>query len=892
MKKDGKSIRPAIDFRRINAHSINQLYPIASIQEALASLAGNSIYGVIDGQNAYLAIELEEEYKDLTGISTTIGSFFFNRLPFGLQGATQTYSKAIATALEPLPEGTALPYLDDSKCPAKSFEEMIKKLDLLLEAFGKAGIIINAKKTKLFQDKVDYLGFEVSKDGIVTVKSYIEAIARIPAPTSVTEAKSLLGKFTYYKRFIEGFSEITRPIVRAYMDAEKSSHKNIKVTKEVRNAVELLKEKITSAPILAHPDWKSEQPFRVKTDFSCKDLGAKITQLQKYSLGVLQERVILYDSRRCTEIEGRYQSNKGELLAFIWACQKHRFLLYPRKFIFVADHIALKAIKTMAFPRSLSLRWLEIVANFNFTVEYRKAALHTDVDFLIRHVPHSNEDGDAAKPQEDKDTEQESHALIIHQISMNDSQEQDENAEGSFVKAQEEDEIIKEVKNWLSSGNAPEKKDLLEMQIDLRQYLGIIPALQVQPHGLLVRKKIEGEHPETKDLRPCIPTKLQEKIISRIHEEASHVRLHKLFHLILQRYGLPTPTKTIMRVISKCMTCKKKMDSVAHKLRSQKEIMYSTRTSDLMEILYLDFFGNLNPQSQGYSYILSCRDSFCRFIWLLPTKDMTATTVISSLSTNIFAYFGLPCYLKSDNSNSFTNSLLKEVCNKLQISCDTIPAYNYWPNMTARFHLDRGRFLRAMLDGKKKEKWADQLPWICLAANSTIHSTTQLSPFFVMFGRQPNIPMDIAHRGLHVQEAGADNLTPFPQKAAEHAAKIIKRMTEAFQTVKEAWKNDIDHRSRAYSGIATEGFKVRAKCLVFTPSRKKNVSDKLSSGWMGPFIKTKKLSEALYKVKTDSENGDKNGPKLPRGIISLSRMKLIGKNETESAPQSSVAHGS
>ena len=76
----------------------------------------------------------------------------------------------------------------------------------------------------------------------------------------------------------------------------------------------------------------------------------------------------------------------------------------------------------MAFPRSLSLRWLEIVANFNFTVEYRKVALPTDVDFLSRHVPHSNEDGDAAKPQEDEDTEQESNALIIHQISMNESQ--------------------------------------------------------------------------------------------------------------------------------------------------------------------------------------------------------------------------------------------------------------------------------------------------------------------------------------------------------------------------------------------------------------------------------------------------------------------------------------
>ena len=91
-----------------------------------------------------------------------IGSFFFQRLPFGLQGATQTYSQAIANALDPLPRGTALQYLDDAICPAKTFDEMVMKLDLLFGAFGDAGIIINAKKTNLFQDRVDYLGFEVS----------------------------------------------------------------------------------------------------------------------------------------------------------------------------------------------------------------------------------------------------------------------------------------------------------------------------------------------------------------------------------------------------------------------------------------------------------------------------------------------------------------------------------------------------------------------------------------------------------------------------------------------------------------------------------------------------------------------------------------------------------
>ena len=183
----------------------------------------------------------------------------------------------------------------------------------------------------------------------------------------------------------------------------------------------------------------------------------------------------------------------------------------------------------MAFPRSLSLRWLEIVANFNFTVEYRKAALHTDVDFLSRHVPNTEAGAKADSPSEDDgdddDIDQESNALIIHQISWKDNQGQDETTEECFKAAQEQDEIINRVKDWINSRKIPEKKELLQMPLELRQYLGIIPALQIQPNGLLVRKKLEGEHLETRQLRPCIPAKLQEKIIARIHQEAGHVRL-------------------------------------------------------------------------------------------------------------------------------------------------------------------------------------------------------------------------------------------------------------------------------------------------------------------------------------------------------------------------------
>ena len=120
---------------------------------------------------------------------------------------------------------------------------MLRKLDLLLNAFGEAGIIVSAKKSKLFEEAVNYLGFEVSKDGIGTVKAYTEAIRQIRMPETVTEMKFLIGKFSYHRRFIQGFAEAAAPLVESYTEAAKSNSSHIKPTKKLSTAVEELKEK-------------------------------------------------------------------------------------------------------------------------------------------------------------------------------------------------------------------------------------------------------------------------------------------------------------------------------------------------------------------------------------------------------------------------------------------------------------------------------------------------------------------------------------------------------------------------------------------------------------------------------------------------------------------------
>ena len=84
---------------------------------------------------------------------------------------------------------------------------------------------------------------------------------------------------------------------------------------------------------------------------------------------------------------------------------------------------------------------------------------------------------------------------------------------------------------------------------------------------------------------------------------------------------------------------------------------------------------------------------------------MLASTVVDSLNHNIFAYFGIPTFLKSDNHNCFTNNLLKEVCRRLQITPDTTVPHNHWSNLPERLHQDLGKYLRSRLEGRRKGDW-------------------------------------------------------------------------------------------------------------------------------------------------------------------------------------------
>ena len=234
-------------------------------------------------------------------------------------------------------------YLDDILVFGKSVDEMIQRLDTVFGKLRAFGLKIKPQKCTLFRREVKFLGHIVSAAGVATDPEKIKAVQEWEEPTSETELRSFLGLAGYYHRYVPSFAQIAKPLHQCIGKAtntkkgpKRKASQESPVFREKWNqyctlAFQRLKEKLTSAPVLAHPDFT--KPFVVETDASFRGLGAVLSQ---------EDGVIAYASRGLRPAErndANYSSMKLELLALKWAVtEKFRPYLMGSHFTVYTDN--------------------------------------------------------------------------------------------------------------------------------------------------------------------------------------------------------------------------------------------------------------------------------------------------------------------------------------------------------------------------------------------------------------------------------------------------------------------------------------------------------------------------------------------------------------------------
>lgn len=351
-KKDG-SLRLCVDYRRLNAKTVRDQFPLPRIEESIDAIGNAKWFSTMDLASGFNQVAMDEEDRHKTAFTTPFGIFEYNRMPMGMTNSPATFQRLMQTCLNDYIFQILLVYLDDIIVYSNTFDEHIERLDRVFTRLREHGLKLKPEKCKFLQHKVTYVGHQISSDGITTDPEKTRAVSEWKPPTTVKELRSFLGFCSYYRRFVKDFARIAGPLHQLVNNClhELKVEKKLKVpfmkrwNSECQTAFDALKTKLTHAPVLGFADYN--KPFIVETDASHVGLGAVLSQDQEG-----QRKVIAYASRRLRPSEKNprnYSSMKLELLALKWAVtEKFRTYLLGSKFEVFTDNNPLKYLQTTA----------------------------------------------------------------------------------------------------------------------------------------------------------------------------------------------------------------------------------------------------------------------------------------------------------------------------------------------------------------------------------------------------------------------------------------------------------------------------------------------------------------------------------------------------------------
>ena len=801
LKKNGKT-RWCVDYRQLNARTIKDPFPIGDIQSNLAYLHGSTVFSTCDALSAFHAVHLTDKAKPLTAFSTPSGHWQFRKMPFGLSNAPATYSRIVQLTLHQVPATMALPYLDDCLTHSKDLEEHFPALDRVFHAFGKSGIKLEPAKCHLFKQELTYLGHRVSKEGVSPVPEYVKIIEEWPLPTCRKELRTFMGKIGYYRRFIKDYAAISSPLNDKMVKDGTSETETFTPTEQYVAAFELLRKKLTEAPILAHPRWDSDEPFLLDTDWSAinRAVGHVVSQMQDNI-----ERVIAYGGKRLSKTQANYSPFKGELFGLLDGIKTYKYFFTLRYFKVRNDHLPLNWIRRLQEPPSGAIqRWLEIISSYDFDVIPRKGTKHGNADAMSR-APHLPDIG-----RIDYDDEK---VCQLHKPPGLDLSPQ------RLLQGQQADDDLRPLFPGYHPSSCRSRAEIIYAQ------------LKPSTRQLSPKHPIEYLEPRWNNWVPILPSSLQADVIMAAHRNVGHLGDFATTMALVERVFFVNMKARVLDVLKTCLTCQTKTKPRP----AQRHTLASQPANYPFQSISIDFVGPL-PRARGnLTYILTVKDRCTRWLEAIPTTGMTSEIIKRALLTHVFSRHGIPERIHADNGPGFASEEFKSFCAQLGCSLTFSPPYNPKSNPVERSHRDLNAMLTGLCNGKPNT-WPDHLPQALLAMRAATSSATGFSPFFLVHGRRPRLPLDALIEG------------PPDQRTPDSAERFLN-LQAAFQAARLTEAQYIERMASQYHK-PKDSFSLGQKVWLFHPAPHRS---KLSIWWTGPWTISRVINPLVYALAPNPE---------------------------------------
>ena len=866
-KKDG-GLRLCIDFRKLNRKTIPDKQPIPRIQDILDDLGGNSWFTTLDMSQAYHQGEIHEDSRKVTAFSTPWSLYEWIRIPYGITNAPAGFERFINNCLYSLRDKICIAYLDDILVYSKTFSEHIENVKKVLQGLRRKGVKLNPGKCVLFKREVRYLGRLISENGYRPDPENTEALdkCKVP-PTNIGQLRALIGFLGYYRTYVKDFSRKLKPVydllqtksIKNGVKKQNDSKIKIEWKREHQIIIEVVVAYLKSPEVISYPDF--QLPFIVHCDASQNGLGAVLYQKQGDKM-----KIVSFASRTLSPAEKNYHLHSGKLefLALKWSItEKFRdYLLHGPPFEVITDNNPLTYVLTTAKLNATGLRWINQLANYQFSIKYRSGKKHIDADYLSRHpideIKKIENDSDLVLKLDDVNvvlSESSRNVSKVEQANIEMLEFKDFNIEQNvidkfhIIKEQISDDVISPVYKMLKNGTKIEKTERKKLSRDSKFLLKQWKKLEIE-NGVLVRK--------TKNLTQIVlPKVFHQLVYTELHENLAHLGSEKVLDLARKRFYWPRMQHHVEFYIKKqcrCLIAKK--PNIA-----ERAPLIPIESKFPFEMISIDYL-HLDRAKGGYEYALVVCDHFTRFVQIYATKNKSAISAAEKIFNEFILNFGFPKRIHHDQGKEFDNNLFKRLHQLSGMSASrTTPYHPMGDGQVERMNRTVINMLKT-LGEKEKTNWQIYLSKLAFAYNTTINKATGYSPYYLMFGRSPRLPIDLMF-DIEPHEVGENIQIPY-RKFVENWE---KSMQQAFEIVRGHTQKCGNRNKQCYDK-KIHGVEISIGDRVLLRNHKeKGGTGKLRSHWEDTVYLVTEINPNVPVYTIKPEIGNKPGKKVHRNNI-------------------------
>ena len=466
---------------------------------------------------------------------------------------------------------------------------------------------------------------------------------------------------------------------------------------------------------------------------------------------------VAYASRLLSKQGRNYCVTRKELLAVVTFLQHFRPYLIGSLFTIRTDHSALMWLQNFKQPEGQLARWLEKLQEFQFTIVHRPGRAHANADALSRQpVRHCSKMCPDASPHVVNSV-----TNLVMGYSCDELQQ-----------AQAEDKVIGKLLQAKQADCRPSVAYSTGETLEYRHLLQHWDQLLIQD-GLLWR--IFAQPQEGSSWRQLVvPQNFRADVLKHLHEGVTggHLDQDKTLHKLWERFYWPGHFNDVRDWCQTRGACAKRKSPPT----SGRAPMQTITAGYPTQVMAVDLLGPLPESKNGKSYVLVVGDYYSKWMEALPVPNQEVPTVVEKLVDEVFLRFSPPEQLHSDQGHQFESALIAEICKLLQIrKTRTTPYHPQCDGLVERFNRTLLSMMATCAEGHPFD-WEQQLRKVCMAYNTSVQSSTGFTPFYLMFGRQARLPVDIIY-GTGAPEGESRDVSTY-------VSLLRRRMSEAFEIVR------------------------------------------------------------------------------------------------------------